>query len=538
LALLILLPGAAIVMTLNQQKMYQASADILVNQTDIAAALAGSNASASNPQEDDRFAATQAALAGAPAVARLAIAQVPDAHVSVDTFLHRSSVVPKPNTNIMTMSVSAPTPASAIALTRAYTSVFLSYTRRNSSAQIQAAHVRLQARLAALVKRGAKPGGKSAASQLFAQLLTKDSAVQSLQSVLPSNVSIVRVPDTAQQTEPRPVRSVILAVALALVLGLAFALVRQSLDTRIASADEMQRTLGVPLLARLPKPPDAPKKSKGVSPLLEADGAFAEGFSVVRAALGPNIQDRGHPWVLMVTGAVIAEGKSSCSVGLASSFARGGRNVLLIDADLRRPSLHRIVGAPLAPGLSELLTGDAEFADLVRELPMEKWAGVHTSRLASSTGHASSEFVAEPDGSPAAVSQLRHHSPTGGSAAGVGTLSLVSAGSGLLSPQDVLGQETTKKAIGSLAQKHDIVIVDTPPVLVVGDAVALAASVDAVVVVAAANKLTRPMAKELGRVLEQMAVSKVGFLTTGVGRSDPSEYHYSYGSGYPKQPVG
>ncbi|MBO0925899.1 capsular biosynthesis protein [Cellulomonas sp. zg-ZUI199] len=177
--------------------------------------------------------------------------------------------------------------------------------------------------------------------------------------------SAVRVtviaPATAAQAPVAPNTRFLVASGLLLgaLLGCAYAVLRRVLDTRPASAEEAARAADAPVLAELPATPP------GVGPAAEmtADpaGAQAEAFRSLLATLLPG--DAAQPrQVLLVASGDAEEGRSAVALGLAVALAGLGRRVLLVDADLRHPTVARATGLPPAPGLTDVLAGDASAA--------------------------------------------------------------------------------------------------------------------------------------------------------------------------------
>ncbi|MCI0643540.1 MAG: CpsD/CapB family tyrosine-protein kinase [Chloroflexi bacterium] len=179
---------------------------------------------------------------------------------------------------------------------------------------------------------------------------------------------------------------------------------------------------------------------------------------------------------LVVTSPAPDEGKSTTVANLAVTMAQGGRRTILVDCDLRRPSLHALFGRQVEPGLTNM--------------------------------------VLEEEGQPAFQET------------GVENLKLLAAGPRPPNPADLLGSQKVDRLIASLAEMADIVLFDAPPIIAVTDAAVLGAKVDGVLLVVSAGKTRRDHAQRAKEVLEKARVRIVGVALTNAPRdSSIGEYY-------------
>lgn len=198
---------------------------------------------------------------------------------------------------------------------------------------------------------------------LYDGLLQRYKEVSVTGGITSNNISIV---DTAQvpdrPAKPRLLLNMALAALLGLGLGVAAAFVLEALDETLASPDDVESKLSLPTLGVIPL------LEKGQTPqaaLGDARSDFSEAYYSLRTALQFSTPD-GAPTTLLVTSSRPAEGKSTTAFAVAVNLARLGRRVLLIDGDLRNPSMHRVVGVENDSGMSNLLSGGAEMAVLLK----------------------------------------------------------------------------------------------------------------------------------------------------------------------------
>ena len=353
----LLVPLAAVLLSLKQSPLYEANAEVLLSFQNLASSLNG----ASNPYQSqlpDRVAQTQADLARVPTVATAAIKLAQVRGATPDFLLTNSSVSSSTNSDILDFRVTAANPPAAERLATAYARAFTNYRRQLDTTSLSQARRDVQVHLKQLRDAGDRK------SALYATLVGKDEQLATMQALQTNNAQVVRVADGAAKVRPRPVRNGILGLGLGLVLGLGLAFLWEALDTRIRSGEEVEGRLGLPLLGRIPEPSKSLRTKDRLAMLESPGGPAAEAFRVLRmnidfASVGRNVK------TLLITSAVAAEGKSTTAANLAVAYARGGKRVILVDLDLRRPFLDRFFGL-LGPGLTEVVIGTASLAEALQ----------------------------------------------------------------------------------------------------------------------------------------------------------------------------
>jgi capsular exopolysaccharide synthesis family protein len=235
---------------------------------------------------------------------------------------------------------------------------------------------------------------------------------------------------------PRPLRNLLLAGLVGLILGVGLALLREILDLTIKTAETLREVANAPLLAVVPF--DATARKAPLATVFAPHSARAEAFRHLRTNLQFVDVDRPVK-VIVVTSAVPDEGKSTTAVNLALAFAEAGKRTLLIEADLRRPKVAEYLGLEGAVGLSNVLAGQVDAPTV-----LQRW-GPHALHVLPSG-------VVPPN------------------------------------PSELLGSRTMATLIDQFRDEFDIVVIDTPPILPVTDAAVVAAVADGAVMVTRAGR--------------------------------------------------
>jgi capsular exopolysaccharide synthesis family protein len=268
-------------------------------------------------------------------------------------------------------------------------------------------------------------------------------------------------------------RNLLLGVGFGVVLAIGLAFLVEALDTRVSTAQETERLLRLPMLAKLPTPGPEPDR-------------YAEAIRMLRVRL-EHARSDPEVRVVMVTSAAEGEGKSTTVANLAIALAQAGRRVVLCDLDARHPVVDRLFGLQGRLGLTDVVFGQLD-------LP-------HALILTARNGYG-------------------------------GTLQILALGHAPPDPGELAGSRRVAGILQELRARADIVLVDAPSMLGRGDAMTLSHAVDAVLVVTRLGVLRRATLDELCRVLERCPARKLGFVLTGApDRLDP------YGRGYARAPV-
>jgi succinoglycan biosynthesis transport protein ExoP len=543
-----LVPLAALVWSLQQSPLYQASSVVFLSRQNLAATLSGTQ-DPNAYQQADRFAQTQADLARTPDVASRALSAVGLTDRTPDDLLTQSSVSPEANADLLMFRVTDSKRSAAAKLATAYAAQFTLYRRRLDTSSLQTAAGEVEARIRQLQADGDQP------SALFTNLVAKEQQLRTLEALQTSNAFVVRPAQKAEQVRPRPLRNTILGLALGLVLGVALAFLWEALDTRVRSAEEISEQLGLPLLARLPawqrtKPPrrrrrrGKPEQEQVDEPptllamVSEPHSIQAEAFRMLRTNLEFASMAR-RPRTIMITSAVEGEGKSTTAANLAVALARGGRRVRLVDLDLRRPILDRLFSLEGRPGITDVALGRLSVERALTKVAIPSPAGAASSGPRANGQRANGYGNGNGNGTGhrrlAGVLEVLCSGPippdAGEFVQSPALTDILDRLAGKPRPSAKNGFRLFARPI-PVDPGVDIVLIDAPPLLHIGDAMALSAKVDALVVVTRLELVTRAKLKELARVLDAVPAAKLGWVLTGAELGDGYGYGYGYGSGH------
>jgi capsular exopolysaccharide synthesis family protein len=316
--------------------------------------------------------------------------------------------------------------------------------------------------------------------QLYDALLQRYKEIGVAGGIGVNNVSIV---DPAKLPElpssPKFVLNILLSLLAGLAAGVALALLREQIDDDVSDPSEMAEALGIPLLGAVPK-------HRGEDLILavsDRKSDVAESYMAVQTNLAFSTS-HGVPRAVAVTSTKPGEGKSTSAFALATSLARTGKTVILVDGDMRSPSVHHQLGSENARGLSNYLAGDDDVASLIRSTGINNFS------------------VMEAGPQPPSASEL-----------------LAGARLGLL--------------VQRLQQEFDHVVIDAPPVMGLADAPLLASQVEGVVFVFESRSTKAAAARSAIERLRGAKAHLIGVIMTKFETKNAS-YGYGYGYGYGK----
>jgi capsular exopolysaccharide synthesis family protein len=276
--------------------------------------------------------------------------------------------------------------------------------------------------------------------------------------------------------KPRKGLNLMLGLVLGLIGGIGLCFFIEYFDNTVKSPDDVQERFGLPVLGLVMQQ----KKKRGAIEKVALDGSnpgLTEGFKTIRTAIMFSAADH-PPKFLLVASMVSEEGKTTLSVNLAVTIAQANKKVLLVDADLRRPRIHKIFCLPNTLGLTTYLAGESD-ETIVNNGPIPN-------------------------------------------------LSIVTAGPNAPNPSELLSSQRFEKFVNSLCNRFDVVVFDSAPVIAVTDTLVLSRLLDSTIVVARAGKTTYEMINIGLTKLQDVSAAVLGIVVNGLQEKQYGYYDYQY----------
>jgi receptor protein-tyrosine kinase len=468
--------GGAYVFTNRKQKLYSATSALLFVSSHLDQLVVGKQII--QTVDPTREAATNLSLVGLPSVGRAAAAEL---HIPTGRVIGEISFGSTPESDVLRITVTDPNPIMAARIANAYAQQYIVVRQTAERAQLAAAEALVQTKLAAIPP--SQQGGPI--YQTLVQDRNELDLLASTQTGDAQQVQSAGVPGAPSY--PAPKKSALVGLFIGLLAAAVIILVLERLDRRIKHVAEIDDLYGVPVLGSIP-----------TSGALAREGALGtprdqDAFSMVRARLRYFDVDRDVKRV-MVTSAQKGDGKSLVSLNLARAAARADdRRVLLIEADMRLPSLAQVLGMDAAVGLGELLSQSHDLVSGLHELVF------------------SLNLAAETDTNQDA------------------RLDVLLSGAVPPNPEQLLSSERMAALLDYVETIYDLVIIDTPSVEEVSDAIPLVHQVDGVVVVSRVGHTRRDRAADLMKQLRGLNANVLGVVINAVEVNVRSYYGYSQG---------
>ncbi len=474
LAVLVIVTGAAVAYVATATKVYQAQAEMLITPVPSDATILGGLGLLQQSADPTTDLQTAAQLVDTQRVAERT-SRVLDNGESAQQILDDISVAPIPASNILAVTAKSSDPTTARDTANAFADAGAAQRTVSLHKRIDKVLPKLQAQL-----NSSTPGtGSGAVATQIAQLETLRAGGD------PTIRVETRATTPSSPSSPRPFLTIAAGVLGGLVLGLGAAFALQALDPKLRREEQLRQLYRLPILTRIARQPhsgDPLSPDKSVP-------ATREAYRTLRATLSPATTPEGHRSIL-VTGSSPAEGKTTTAINLAASIARGGNSVILIEADLRRPSIGKALGVAPEHGLVSVLIEQTELADAL----------VTTSTYG-----------------PDLKLLLADHS-----------------GPGIA---ELLSLPIARRLLEEATISADAVVIDSPPLTDVIDALPLAEQVDDVVIVVRLGTSRLKKLHQLGELLAGNGIRPTGFAVVGVPRARSTGYYYAEGAESPRRLV-
>jgi succinoglycan biosynthesis transport protein ExoP len=483
IACAVLVPAAALAFSFLQEKQYSTSASLLFRDPQFDQKIFGSTVF--QPTSDpNREAATNVKLVSLNVVAART-AKALGTGISPGEVSGKVTVASAGQSDVANITATDHEPAFAAKLANTFATQFIAFRRDADRSKIASASRLVQQQLSGLPARELR-GPQAVTLRKQAEQLRILGALQTGNAELVQPAEVPGAPSS-----PNPIRNAMIGLVFGILLGLGLAMLRERLDRRLKDPKDISDAFDRPVLGAIP---ESRQIAGGHQSIIELGAGEAESFRMLRANLRYFNVDRKVVSVL-ITSASPGEGKSTVAAYLAAAAASAGQNVLLLEADLRRPTLGARLGVPAGVGLSRVLSGDGTLRSAVQKVSVATRGG--------------------------------------GGSAGTRSMDVCVAGPIPPNPADLIESDRMRQIIKRAEQHYDLVVIDTPPTSVVSDAIPLVKEVSGVIVVTRLGKTTRESAAGLRGQLENLDAHTLGVVVNSIGKTGAYGYGYGgYGYGY------
>ena len=417
----------------------------------------------------------------------------------IDGILGDLNVSVEANTEILDIAYSDPDPVVAQRTSQSFADNYLVFREQQATEQVQGQIQSVQEDIARVrqdiedLKVEQSTADPERQSELDTLIAAGESRLGDLQNKadelakIPDLFSAGQIVQPSQLPRSRsdagPVRNGLVALLLGLALGVGLAFLRERLDDRLRGRDDLEQYLGHPVLAVIPRVASWRKKNKVLLvTLAQPKSSAAEAYRALRTSI-QFMASKEPCKVIMVSSASGGDGKTTTSANLAVVLAQAGKRVVLVSADLRRPRVHKYFDLNNEKGLTNVMSGEHPMEEAL--LPTDTW-----------------------------------------------NLRILTSGPTPARPAELLQSEQMGAILDDLRVGADFVIIDSAPVLVVSDALALAPIVDAVLCVTSAEDTTRQAVVRARDQLEQVGAHIIGGVLNNFDPQSARDSSYSYGYYY------
>jgi succinoglycan biosynthesis transport protein ExoP len=497
----VLVAGAAYAYSKHQTKKYTATVSLVFNNNQQAQQVAGLAVASSTDQQAQQNTNLKLVELGDMAE-KTASKLSTEKHASAlakeltkEKVSAALSVSAQKESNIVDVAATAGSPVLVADIANTYTKQFVDEQQNSNHAYYASALKLVEKQLNAL-SRKERAGTAGLALQDRAQSLGV------LAELKNGNVQVAQAATVpTSPSSPKVSRNTALGGVLGLLLGLGIAFLLERLDRRIREPKDLEVVYGLPLLGVVPESSALSRSARG-----GGDGRAilppgeAESFQLIRAHLRYFNVDR-QLRTLLIASAAPGDGKTTIARHLAAAAARMGSRVLLVEADLRRPTLAKQLDVRSGPGLADVLIGAVMQGEATQAIDLD----------------------ALPSGDGARER----------------TFDLLVAGAALPpNPGELIESRAMETLLERAKSTYDLVVIDTPPLTAVSDAFPLLSKVDGVVIVGRVGRNRRDVAERLHETLAGAGAPLLGVIANGfkARRNAPYSYAYDYSQAKPEPP--
>jgi receptor protein-tyrosine kinase len=464
----------AVVYVATASKTYEATANILVSPVSSSDPVINSLGLLRESSDPTRDIETASQIIHNIEVARRAASSL-NPPESAETLLGEVSAEPVANSNIVSVIASASSPQRAQEVANTFATAAVNEQTATMQAEINSRLPRLEA------LAEAEPEATGGAE------VSVSAQVAELQALAASPNPTLRVQTKATEpsgpSSPRKTLSLVAGILAGLILGVGGAFALQALDPRLRRESQLQRLYRLPILARVPR---ASRRLASKSLTFgKVPPPIGEAYRTLRATLtsGNEINRKSGGQVVLITGSSSSEGKTTSAVNLATALARANQRVILIEADIRRPSMSKLLGVKGPDvGVVNVLAGNAALEEGLIQPPTYE-----------------------------------------------GDLQILLAETAVVDgwTTDLFSTGRAEKLMAEARELADFIVIDSPPINEVVDALPLAVGADHVLLTAKLGRSRFDKLSEMGELLAENGVRPAGFILIGTKPPKKSEYHYA-----------
>ena len=397
------------------------------------------------------------------------------------------------DTDVITFTCTRSDPVVSVDCVNVVAAEYVEWRAELSGEAVREAIVQLEGQLADL-----PPATTQAVQDERAALREQLNRLRILDTLNTGGATLIEQAVVAEKTSPRPIRDAVFGGALGLVIALLIAGVREAFNTRIRSEADVENALGRPVLASIQS---LPKRTRLVT-VGRHESRWGDTYALLAANI-MQIRGKADRTVIAVTSAIAGEGKTTTATNLAVAMAQRGQRVILVDFDLRKPSVGRVFRIPAgSPGVVQVIDGTAQLDRALWAIPLNGSGGGQA--VAASNGWGEPESMAD---------------------SGKGSLRVIAAGGNERGAR-IARSEQVSEFLDRLAEDADVVVLDTPPALATVEMAELSRSVDLVVGVVRYGRVTRRSLLALNRQAETWQTDLVGAVITDAPPEEDDYYYY------------
>jgi polysaccharide biosynthesis transport protein len=482
--------------SLLQSKVFEAQADLIYEQQlDVANPLTGQSYTDSTQRNVELSSVN--AIIQSPTMQNRASTLLEKAEQPTTGYEVRAQVAEDvsgtgtQSSNVVSIFATSGDAEYSAAVAQAYADSFVSWRKERMLTQVTAAEDAVKAEI-----RDYPEAAKESSDYVILQQRLRD--LQILRATATGNFRVL-VPATVPSSpiEPKPVRSALIGLALGLIIGIALAFVLEQFDTRLRLPDDIAEMLHQPILARMPRLSREQMKADTLVTIAHPADRVSEAFRLMRSNLAFMDVD-GKVKSIMVTSSLQGEGKSVTVANLAVTLALAGKKVVVIDADLRRPRQHRLFQLSNTAGASTVVAGEVDLRSALQP--------VHVSLGENRRPADFDSWLRDGDGST--------------------MLWVLTSGPIPPNPGELVASQRFSQMVKGLRDSVDVVLVDSPAMLAVGDTAALAPEVDGLIFLVDMEQARRPVLQSAADQLFRLPCTMMGIAVRLSSGASGERYHY------------